>query len=321
MIYELAMRLKRDHGKYIKIKLPHKPTKGGELFWKFGERIGAYLIGKFPHRTLTPQFLTELTADQLEILLHTMILGDGWGSKLEYLTSKKINDKISFCTGRKKQADAFQILCMLTGRACSVVYRDMSKYVGTGGRPEGMTGIWICNILRRVYVDTSFLKNKLIKNKGVWCPVVPNTYFVARRNGQPFITGNTPIQGAANHLMLMAMAMLKRKPKEFQKDILGVPGIDVHDFMGWWCELRNLIRAYHAGKKLLEEAPLMLIRKEYPELKWRVPLVVEGKVGLRYGDAIEIEGNESLEQIMLDMFFATLLNEMKLELELEKESV
>jgi hypothetical protein len=180
MIDELAKRLKDNYGFHVRTQSP-KNRKEGEIFWHFSGGLASFFAGKFPKRTLTPQFLTELTAPQLEILLHTMILGDGWGSKLSKLKRKT---KIGFCTGRKKQADVFQILCMLTGRACAVKKRDVSKYAGKDGRPKNMTFIWNCNVLRRKFVDVAYLKSTLIKNKGVWCPVVPNTYFVARRNWQ-----------------------------------------------------------------------------------------------------------------------------------------
>lgn len=318
MIDELSLRLHSEHGFHVRTKLSKNRQKG-EVFWSFSGGLASYLQGKFKDRVLTPQFLVELTKDQLEILLHTMILGDGWGSKLSGLHRNHKNGKLSFCTAKKRQADAFQMLCMLTGRACSVVHRDISKYAGTGGRPKNMTKIWVCNVLRRKMVDVSFLKHTFVENKGVWCPVVPNTYFVARRQGQVFVTGNTPIQGSAHQLMLMAMAMLRREPKKWKKHILGVPGIEVHDFMGWWTKLKNLDVAYKAGKNLLTKAPLEVVKKDFPKIKWKVPLEVEGKVGLRYGDSVEVEG-QSLYQMLVDMFFATWVNEEKQKLELAKEA-
>jgi len=130
---------------------------------------------------------------------------------------------------------------------------------------------------------------------------------------------NTPIQGAAHQLMFMAMAMMHRYPKKVQKKILGVPGMEVHDYMGWWTKLKNLEKAFQAGKYLLEKAPLEVVKKEFPKIKWKVPLKVEGKVGLRHGDSVEVEGR-NLNQMLLDMFFATWVNEEKLNIEMAKEA-
>lgn len=128
---------------------------------------------------------------------------------------------------------------------------------------------------------------------------------------------NTPVQGAAHMLMLMAVATLKRKRKKYKP--LGVPTLEVHDYIGWKTQLKDLLEAYVLGKNLLEKEPLQVVKREWPEIKWQVPLVVEGKVGFRYGDSVECEEDGKLKemhQILADMFLESFVKETKLDVDL-----
>jgi DNA polymerase I len=128
---------------------------------------------------------------------------------------------------------------------------------------------------------------------------------------------NTPVQGAAHMLMLMAVATLKRKRKKYKP--LGVPTLEVHDYIGWKTRLRDFVKAYSLGKNLLEKEPLQVVKREWKKIKWKVPLVVEGKVGFRYGDSVECEENGKLKpmhHILADMFIETFTKEYKLKVDL-----
>jgi DNA polymerase I-like protein with 3'-5' exonuclease and polymerase domains len=130
---------------------------------------------------------------------------------------------------------------------------------------------------------------------------------------------NTPIQGAAHQLMLMAIATLYRKKKKYR--ILGVPTIEVHDFLGFKTKLKNILRAFNLCKELLEIEPLNVVKKDFPDIKWNIPLVVEGEIGLRLGDTVEGEdekGNlKKMHELLCDMFFESFVKEVKLDAELK----
>jgi uracil-DNA glycosylase family 4 len=121
---------------------------------------------------------------------------------------------------------------------------------------------------------------------------------------------NTPIQGAAHHLMLMAMSLLKNKDNKY-RIMLGVPGMEVHDYLGWWTPLKKLEKSLVLAKALLEKEPLKMVKKLYPKINWRVPLKVEAKCGFRFGDTVEVEGL-SLPQMLAKMFFETFKSDQKL---------
>lgn len=127
---------------------------------------------------------------------------------------------------------------------------------------------------------------------------------------------NTPIQGAAHHLMLMAMSLLKNKNNKY-RTMLGVPGMEVHDYLGWWIPLNRLEKALPMAKRLLEVEPLNMIKKLYPEIKWKVPLKVEAKCGFRFGDTVEVEGL-SLQQMLIKFFFETYRSDTKLNVQYQE---
>lgn len=324
MIDELMERLKRDLPLFNYRSSKKTARAKRERMWHFAGKWGVWIRANFPKRELNANFLTQLTKKQLDILLHAMILGDGTGSKLNKLASKhkglsgKANCKIQFGTSSRKNADMFQMLCSLAGRHASWLTRDYSVYNDTrkqydsiGNNPIVSKPHYVLTVCRRKYAKIYPEHKKLIKNIGVWCPVVPNTYFVARRKGHVFITGNTPIQGAAHQLMLMAMTKLKDKDSKY-RIILKVPGMEVHDAIYWWTRLKDLTKAIPVAKELLEKEPLRMVKKLYPKIKWKIPLVVEGKAGFRLGDTVEIEEDGKhleLHQMLAKMFLETFRTE------------
>jgi hypothetical protein len=129
---------------------------------------------------------------------------------------------------------------------------------------------------------------------------------------------NTPIQGAAHQLMLMALAVMRRLKKKYK--LLGVPTIEVHDYLGSKIKLKNLIKSFKLYKYLLEKEPLNVVKKDFPDIDWQIPLVVEGKAGFRLGDSIECEEDGKLKEIheiLGDMFFETYVKELKLDYDLK----
>ncbi len=57
-----------------------------------------------------------------------------------------------------------------------------------------MTGCYVVTVLQRKFTRIEEEhRSEYVGRVGVWCPVVPNTFFVARRQGSVFTTGNTPV--------------------------------------------------------------------------------------------------------------------------------
>jgi DNA polymerase I-like protein with 3'-5' exonuclease and polymerase domains len=160
--------------------------------WSLDESTSERLHFLFPLRTLTPEFLTRISGRQARLLLDTMIAGDGWDRR-------HVLGKRSFCSASRVRADVFQMLCVLCGLSSSLRKRDMSKYKPQSRKLTNVPkqgSYWVVNVLQRDKVQIQKQHRRDFKGTlSVWCPIVPNTFFVARRKGFVYVTGNTPIQG------------------------------------------------------------------------------------------------------------------------------
>lgn len=156
--------------------------------WNLGPTLSRMLYEFAPGRVLLISTLLVLDRVALERLREAMLLGDG-----------TFGTKTSFTSGTRANAEAFQILCTLTGSAASLVWRDMSKYEPKSPKLKNipkMTGVWVVTVLNRQTVQVQADQYRAYPSKNrIWCPIVPNTFFVMRREGQVAITGNTPVQG------------------------------------------------------------------------------------------------------------------------------
>jgi DNA polymerase I-like protein with 3'-5' exonuclease and polymerase domains len=157
--------------------------------WQIDAEASAWLHSVFPARVLTPAFIASLSKAQAERLVEVMVLGDG----------SRDAEKTTFGCATQIKADMFQFLCVVAGFATSQRVRMPDGRQATSPKVGNIIvakhPFWTVSIHRR---DRSqVLASQRRESEGitsVWCPIVPNTYFVARREGQVFVTGNTPIQ-------------------------------------------------------------------------------------------------------------------------------
>jgi len=161
----------------------------------------------FPDRVLTSEFLLTLTAEELTLLRETMIAGDG---------SRDKKGRAKFVCRDEDRRDAFQFLCLLSGKATRSVWRDMSMYKPKVSakmlNSPKMNGVWMVNVLERPTVQVTKKQTRKFHGKvPIWCPMIPNTYFIARRDGCVYCTGNTPFQGLAADGAKLALYALTRR--------------------------------------------------------------------------------------------------------------
>lgn len=126
----------------------------------------------FPEKYPFPNFLFDMSKKQFTIFINEIILGDG-----TYYNRQKDN-KTAILYGTKEFLNSIQTLC---------IQNEKRAILATDTR-----GTFRLNISD--YTSTSFDiedKVKEVPYKGtVWCLSVPQTNFVVRRNGKPFISGN-----------------------------------------------------------------------------------------------------------------------------------
>lgn len=105
---------------------------------------------------------------------------------------------------------------------------------------------------------------------------------------------NTPIQGCAHQLVLIALAILLRYPRTFWA--LREPVMDVHDALYFFLTTRDLPKGYSQVIRLLQEAVPDYVFKHF-KYRLRVPLVAECSAGYRLGTMVEYKG-EPVEQFL-----------------------
>jgi DNA polymerase-1 len=99
---------------------------------------------------------------------------------------------------------------------------------------------------------------------------------------------NSPIQGSAHTLVLMAMALLHQKPVTYSL-LRPRPIMEVHDALFFLVKLRDLPRAFAQGKQLLE-TEVVEYSKKYFGKTLQVPLIAEAEAGFCLGSCVEFTG-------------------------------
>jgi len=157
----------------------------GIFNWRLGPALTSILVARAPDRCLTVGCMLDLNREALERLKESMFLGDG---TLIKSNPKWKGNKLLY-TGRKEQADAFQALLAMTGRASS-----SRKWAKRTSKLCPVTSDSDYRVLESNREFTSLrdgFRREFSGKEPVWCPTVPNGFFVARRMGFIFVTGNS----------------------------------------------------------------------------------------------------------------------------------
>ena len=104
---------------------------------------------------------------------------------------------------------------------------------------------------------------------------------------------NTPIQGTAHQLLLVALAISEMKKKKYKP--LQRLSMEIHDSIYAFGKVRDLPDMYKSSKELMEREVLVYVKKWWPEIDWQVPLLAESKAGFRLGVIKEYKGEQPEE--------------------------
>lgn len=111
---------------------------------------------------------------------------------------------------------------------------------------------------------------------------------------------NGPVQGTAHQLMICALVNLRRQRKKYK--VLGVPPMEIHDALYFRVRVLDLIKSHNLAKYLLEQESLNTVAADFPDIDWRVPIVVEMKSGLRLGTKLKVDENTRIGEFMLQWY-------------------
>jgi len=203
--------------------------------WNIGFETGEKIRQLFPEKILTLDFVNSLSQRQAKILIDAMLLEDSYIQKY----------KTTFITNNLENANIFQILCVIAGVASNIATID--KYVGRKYFSENTINKDGCVTIRKPYYIVRLLRRQTINiykkhiEKGtcnlVWCPTTKNGTWVARRNTEIYITGNSRVQGSAADQSKTAMRIIDNNQK--LKDLDFHMMILVHDEILGECPLVN----------------------------------------------------------------------------------
>jgi DNA polymerase-1 len=105
---------------------------------------------------------------------------------------------------------------------------------------------------------------------------------------------NTPIQGAAHTLLLIALAMINMKPRTY--NLLQTPLMEVHDALYFRVRLGDLPGAFLQCQQLLQQGVFEYALR-YFKLKFRVPFLSEASAGFCMGSMCDYDGG-ALEEFL-----------------------
>lgn len=144
-----------------------------DVEWYIGVRASASLLAQAPEKQLTPR-LTMLPENEAHRLLEALIAADGHA---------RPDGRACIIQKDRQSIELMQILALRLG------YRaNLSQ------RPDGMFVLYLTRGEWLTLRSTNGVQTPLGRShyEGiVWCPSVPSGFWLARRNGKPFITGNT----------------------------------------------------------------------------------------------------------------------------------
>jgi len=129
-------------------------------------------------------FILSLTKEQLDIFIEECILGDGSIIVSEGRKNRKqFHQKID----NGNILDIFLFACVLANK--SLGRSRKNTYLNKTTNNKEIVETWSLQTKENVQIRK--LKQKQIGKSKVWCPTTENGTFIARRNGNVFITGNS----------------------------------------------------------------------------------------------------------------------------------
>jgi hypothetical protein len=151
--------------------------KDGSHVWSLNGELAKLVRNIAPNRVPKPDWLLELTQEQLELFINICIKGDG-----NIFPAKK--NRKNIITISQKSGDILDSIIM----ALVLSGKSISRSRKNGGSNKNVE-TW--TLRKSNFVEVRNLKKIQEKIGIVWCPQTENKTFIARRHKSIFITGNS----------------------------------------------------------------------------------------------------------------------------------
>lgn len=234
--------------------------------FRFTDSFAAKIMQEFPDKIPTQSFISSLSAQEADLVVKTMLLGDGHERTLR---GEKEHHTRVFASADARLIDLFQQLATIAGYQTA----QPAPYPGAKRHKKPQYGD-----MQRVSIKKSN-KNKLrnllpnmkeVDFEGeVWCPTVSTGAWIARRNGKVFVTGNS------------ALALLDEKAKK---------------------AMSPLIREWAKGFLSFDEMALEIARQHWTDARIRLISGKNKKWDTQKFMASDLQGAVSMEIDYQSMF-------------------
>lgn len=165
-----------------------------------------------PNKRLSSNYIMSLGEKGLQGLFDGLMLGDGMYEG---------NKGAKFYTSLESEADLFQMICILLGKA-AVVRKQLARS-SWSVRPYQYIVQVKTEKFSKAKVSKA-LKNDEHYSGIIWCPTVDSGFVMVRRNGKAFISGNTRSQIVENKNLLGKMKLLAAKGSIDASKVTSEPG-------------------------------------------------------------------------------------------------
>lgn len=179
---------------------PRKINENGGTGFTVPYYVSEKLVEVAPNKILTMDFILSLTSDQRNLLIKTMMDGDGSGT--QYIQKDKAH------------VDAFIALCTLSGLTTNTTYvenyktgfgvRTFYRVTLSNKKTSKMEKVNLHGSRRQSKGPGSWseLQPKTPYNGKVWCPSTDYGTFVCRRGSKIYVTGNSYLEDMKGQALL-----------------------------------------------------------------------------------------------------------------------
>ncbi len=159
-------------------------SKRGIRVFRLSREETEVLLGIAPDKVVSAEFLTALTASQLDLFIETSLDGDGTRSRA---------GQVTWAQSDQARVNMFQMACALAGRATVARSRGGSEWSKKERLNVEILRKTMFNVRNATRLTEGSLYDKIDYQGVIWCPSLPSGTWLARRNGTVYFTGNTVI--------------------------------------------------------------------------------------------------------------------------------
>jgi DNA modification methylase len=167
-IDDVLISLNAEYSRWVS----HSDKNGDVVTWRLHDKYRSKIRFDLPDKFRLPEKLLHLPKAYIDAFLEGFVDGDG---------SVREDGRISIYQKVKQPLDIIQAMYVLSGKSCILTQRGNQNW-----------SAYVTDKRFRYFKNATSEIITVVPHQGnVWCPKTKNGTWVARRQGRPFITGNS----------------------------------------------------------------------------------------------------------------------------------